>query len=350
MSPTIDACWPDRPSEVSPVRTCRTAVLLSALLTIGSTLSGMSGASAAGIVVTDAKIASGKLIVSGTTPLAGQTVTIEGRFAARSNAQRKFAFAVSTASYLPNDCILDLTMPGSAVKATVADCGPSGVSARGTWVVSGKYKVNDLVTFAGAGWRAKGDNTGKQPDVNPGLWEKLTVVGATGPTGPAGVQGPKGPTGPNGPTGGAGPKGDTGADSNMQGPDGPPGIEIASLNGDAAPITVGANYVFIGPTATVTFSATDRITVFLAGQAKSATPVSQVFVTACRKVGGTLFEFNGGYQFLALTTGFQSFAIADTTISGLDDTEEIGACIADGGSGATVEFSRVTGWVQVSSD
>jgi len=184
----------------------------------GSLALGAWSADAAGIVVTDAKIESGKLIVKGTTPSASQTVTLDGRFSTTSNTQSKFAFGIGIGSYIPTDCIVDLSAPGATAKATIANCGPRGVTSRGIWSVGAKYTKDDLVTFSGRTWRAKSDNTGKQPDVNLALWEKLTVVGAIGPTGPPGAPGAKGPTGSKGPTGEQGQKGGKGANSFEQGP------------------------------------------------------------------------------------------------------------------------------------
>ena len=75
-----------------------------------------AGVLAAGITAT-ATIAGGKLVVMGTSPLAGQAIRLDGRFNATSNASKAFAFRL--ASYFPFDCIVDLRAGANTVSVPV---------------------------------------------------------------------------------------------------------------------------------------------------------------------------------------------------------------------------------------
>lgn len=176
-----------------------------------------AAAFAPSIIVTDAKVQGGKLVVTGQTPGASQQISLDGRFTITSTAQKAFAFNLS--NYLPSDCIVELKVGALTNSAIVANCAATGLAPRGAWIASGTYLKNDLVTFQGSSWRAKLNNKGKAPDTNPTIWEKFAskggagAMGAAGPrgltgaTGPAGAQGAAGPTGPQGPVGPQGPAG-----------------------------------------------------------------------------------------------------------------------------------------------
>jgi hypothetical protein len=180
----------------------------------------------AGVTITKAEIAAGQLVVEGTSS-SGSAITLDGDFTAAINAStRKFAFSEV---YLPKSCIVKLTLGSStdtAARAVVANCGPRGLNARGAWSSTKTYVENDVVTQAGATWRAKATdvtNKNKTPTANTDFWEKLAAkgaAGAAGPTGPQGETGATGATGPKGETGATGPIGPQG----LPGVDGTPGI------------------------------------------------------------------------------------------------------------------------------
>jgi hypothetical protein len=92
---------------------------------------------AAGLVVTDAQIGGGKLIVTGTSPLANQSIELDGRFTTMSDAQRKFSFSVV---YVPADCIVQVAAGSVTRNAAVARCAvgqPRGVVVHGAVSLSG---------------------------------------------------------------------------------------------------------------------------------------------------------------------------------------------------------------------
>lgn len=76
-------------------------------------------AQAAGITVTDAKIAAGKLVVTGTTPRANQLIVLEDQFQVRSNGSAVFSFQVV---YFPSDCVVGLKTGTATQTAVVAGC------------------------------------------------------------------------------------------------------------------------------------------------------------------------------------------------------------------------------------
>jgi hypothetical protein len=90
-----------------------------------------ASAQAAGIVITDAEIAAGRLTVQGKSPVANQTVELDGRFSVQSDATRAFTFSVV---YVPRDCIVSIVAGASARNAAIANCAvgqPRGVSVDG---------------------------------------------------------------------------------------------------------------------------------------------------------------------------------------------------------------------------
>ena len=115
--------------------------------------------------------------------------------------------------------------------------------------------------------------------------------GAAGPQGPAGPQGETGPTGPAGPTGSAGPTGPTGPAGEdgdpgapgPAGPAGPPGVvgitSFPPMTATASMPPSGALFIFLGNTATVTITATQRLTASVSASASS--PVQQPGISPC---------------------------------------------------------------------
>ncbi len=112
-------------------------------LTIGL-LFGSASAQAAGIVITDAEIAAGKLTVQGKSPSANQAVELEqGQFTVQSDASRNFTFNVV---YVPADCIVRVTAGSSGRNVAVANCavGPrqgANVSGGGILVSAGYVPI-----------------------------------------------------------------------------------------------------------------------------------------------------------------------------------------------------------------
>ena len=167
-------------------------------------------AEAADVTITDAKIEGGKLVISGTTTGPNSWVRLDDQlgstFNVKSGADAAFSFGVV---YHPGDCIVELqrlispTVLGAATEALVANCGPVGISPRGAWSSAAPYATNDLVTYEGSSWRAKRNNSGRQPGAAAD-WELFAAKGDPGAAGAAGSQALAGapqevaPTGPAG--------------------------------------------------------------------------------------------------------------------------------------------------------
>jgi hypothetical protein len=180
---------------------------------------GVLSASAADVTITDAKVAGGKLVVTGTTLTASMNLKLDGAFATKSTAAKAFTFNII---YLPTDCIVEVGKLGSTAvpaKAVVAGCGPGGVHPLGAWSPATNYIEDDVVTQLGSSWRAKQNNLNKSPSTSTLDWEKFAskgdtgaagTPGAPGSPGAAGTQGIQGPQGIQGDKGDKGDKGDTG--------------------------------------------------------------------------------------------------------------------------------------------
>ncbi len=92
---------------------------------------------AAGITISDAKIAAGKLTVVGKSPGANQAVKLDNQFTTTSNAQGTFTFNVV---YVPTDCIVRLVAGGAVKHAAIANCAvapPRGADINGSVSLSG---------------------------------------------------------------------------------------------------------------------------------------------------------------------------------------------------------------------
>jgi hypothetical protein len=85
-----------------------------------------AGPAVAAITVTSVAITGGKLVVEGSSPT-GTSVLIDGKYrAAISTATRRFRLS---ATYHPDDCVIDIVLSGAAapaVKAVVGNCGEAG--------------------------------------------------------------------------------------------------------------------------------------------------------------------------------------------------------------------------------
>jgi hypothetical protein len=164
----------------------RNAAALACGVTIGI-LAATALARATDIMVTEAKIEQGKLVVTGTTLTANTQVKLDSLFTATSNGSKVFTF---TLVYHPVDCVVDLVTVGSTAtptRAVVADCGANGVNPLRSWISTKQYLTNDVVVSGGSSWRAKAPNIGKPPAANLAYWEQFVGKGPTGAQGPAGV-------------------------------------------------------------------------------------------------------------------------------------------------------------------
>jgi hypothetical protein len=132
--------------------------------------------------------------------------------------------------------------------------------------------------------------------------------GATGPAGPAGADGATGPMGPQGPagadgaTGPMGPQGPAGADGatgpmGPAGPQGPSGVvNMLSASGSGNnPNTIAPNtWSFVGPTLSVTVTATQRVYMTASKFMGSTTGASGLGIAACyQSAGGTVNTLGG---------------------------------------------------------
>jgi hypothetical protein len=175
------------------------------LMTLAASAAGADATT--DVTVTDAKIAGGKLVISGTTApntwvrLDGQP---EAAFNVKSGARGTFEFGVL---YHPGDCIVDIqrlvtpTKLGSPTSALVADCGPAGLSPRGAWNQTAQYTNNDLVTHKGSTWRARRLNANTEP-VAGAVWEQFAAAGVPQPSSGEGGAGDAPMVAPTGPAGG----------------------------------------------------------------------------------------------------------------------------------------------------
>ena len=178
-------------------------------LALATLLASAAGAHAA-VTITDAKIESARLIVTGTAS-SGAQVRLDGQegtaFNARAGADGAYSFSLV---YHPGDCMVtaEILVPpymttGESAEGLVANCGPAGVTARGAWAEAAAYVRNDLVTHEGSTWRARRNNFGHEPQAGAD-WEIFAAAGevaaADGAAGEAGAAAARTP--PTGPAGG----------------------------------------------------------------------------------------------------------------------------------------------------
>jgi hypothetical protein len=328
------------------------------VLAVAAIFAATMPAYAQNIVVTDAKIASGKLVVTGTSSKPNSTMTLEGQFTATSNTAKTFNFNVL---YHPDDCLVELTEAGSStpVRAVVANCGTRGVNPRGAWNATTKYLADDIVTSLGSSWRAKRDSHNRAPSSSPTFWEQFAAKGdqgAAGPTGAAGSQGATGATGPQGPTGPAGAQGPAGP-TGPQGQQGASGVVATySLTGHPGTSSIAANsnnWVFVGPTVMVTLTAGDRVT----GSAGISLGTTSWF--AAQFAHSICSQFNGSGSIYSLTNGNSDYEQSDVggnrtpfvtslTTNWLNaGTYKVGLCVWNYGGATIDKVEFVNGWIMV---
>ncbi len=288
------------------------------------------------VVINKSEISQGKLIVEGTSDT-GKTLSLDDTFTATINTKtRKFSFSQV---YLPKSCTVSLKLDAAntvAATALVANCGPQGLNARGSWSSARTYVENDVTTYAGSTWRAKanpGINRNQLPTTATAFWEKLAAKGDTGATG---LQGPAGPTGPQGDTGPAGPKGDTGA----QGSTGPQGLSgvLEFWSRDGTPNTslfdsTGNTYVFGSPPVSDIWigSSAQKLFVNTSLSARSYTGQHWLSLHVCWRETGTsiLHEANGYDAWGYFGDPTNNSSLAKSTVLELTPEKhyDVGPCI-----------------------
>jgi hypothetical protein len=228
-------------------------------------------------------------------------------------------------------------------------------------------------------------------DVTLGATGPEGVAGPPGPPGPQGDPGPQGETGATGPqgprgevgaTGARGPQGETGAtgDPGPMGPQGPAGatgatgeqgpqgvagiVSIAGWGGvipntlsTPADITVEGNFVFAGPTTTITTLENQRVTG--AAEAPLAhtlamNPARLFRYGLCFQAvdgGGPVTNFAGGEYSVGELNNFRTSWTAAATRVFEAGTWNVGFCVASAVN-LRIDYTdnnRVNGWVMVTN-
>jgi len=163
-----------------------------------------------------------------------------------------------------------------------------------------------------------------------------------GPQGPQGIQGIQGIQGVPGSTG-------------PQGPQGPQGIvTVAAFNGFIPASIAGSSavYIYAGPTASVTTTATQKLVAAASASVGLATPVaSQIFdygLCYSPSAGGTLTNFAGAINYISgiKNSTRQSLSASASVIPGAG-TWNVGFCIRNGTAAALDSNDYMNGWVMV---
>lgn len=142
-------------------------------------------AEAPDIIIRDARIAGGRLQISGRAPAPYARLRLDGKSAPAFNvvARGDRSFALS-AVYLPKDCIVSLqrVLPTGALgpvsEAVVANCAPVALTPRGNWAGATAYERLDLVSYQGASWLAARDTAGEEPGRSE-AWQLFAAAAAT---------------------------------------------------------------------------------------------------------------------------------------------------------------------------
>ena len=188
------------------------------------------------------------------------------------------------------------------------------------------------------------------------LWKDdfIVTVGEEGPQGPTGAPGPTGATGvpgANGPTGTTGPAGPTGPG----GATGATGIVTTAFWGGQVGSTAGTGglWVFLGPQATVTTTATQRLTATV--EAPLGLPVGSAAQNAqidlCRQpaAGGAITNFSGLlYSVHRMVGERRSYTAVGSIVPGLGQWR-VGMCVLHGGPAAISDNDWANGWVLVTN-
>ncbi len=193
----------------------------------------------------------------------------------------------------------------------------------------------------------------------PGAPGALGPTGATGVLGPIGPQGPAGPTGPTGsmgapgatgPAGAAGAAGATGA----TGAAGPAGVvSLANINMGFGSWPGNPGFAFFGSTATITTTATQRVTGVISAFGVTDGPTLRALssYSLCSRANGATTAptpFGGGMQMLDVLVTYQrtAFTASETATLGAG-TWEVGMCGSVAGGNNVVGAS--SGWLMVTN-
>jgi hypothetical protein len=162
------------------------------------------------------------------------------------------------------------------------------------------------------------------------------------PAGPAGAPGSKGDKGDKGD---AGAKGDTGATGV---------VSTAEWTGLVGGIPGGTNnYVFAGPTGTVTTTATQRVTASASAAMGAASGTESTTLALCKQpdAGGALSELGGVDHFqaaVAMDTPERVYSESQSGVPGAG-TWKIGLCIQNPGATAITHNDYSIGWAIVTN-
>lgn len=180
-----------------------------------------------------------------------------------------------------------------------------------------------------------------------------SVNGTPGPAGPAGPAGPQGATGPSGPAGPQGPQGATGP----AGPAGPQGssgvVSVAAFNGfvGASIAASSSAFVFVGPTATVTITAGQKIIACASAPMGVTTGTATADIGMCfapSPANTPVTNFVGNnYSTVEISTTRLTYS-ASATIAGLAaGTYTIGFGVRNSSATAINKNDFLNGWVMV---
>jgi collagen triple helix repeat protein len=165
------------------------------------------------------------------------------------------------------------------------------------------------------------------------------VKGDTGAQGPIGPQGPEGPQGAIGSIGLAGARGVPGLPG-AAGPQGPSGVvTIATLTGSvpiSIPQTLGTDFAFVGRTASVALTATQRITATgtaMFGHREAGSPTLD-FTMCWQQATGPVFQMMPGFYLTSVmpsdTSARMPYAVTASTTAPLLNgagTYTVGYCV-----------------------
>jgi hypothetical protein len=240
----------------------------------------------------------------------------------------------------------------------VANAGTTLTASLPPDVLPGSYRIfliqskRDDKPRNGRWWH---DDDDRDRDVTATFDVTLGAVGPQGEAGPPGPPGDMGPMGPQGPTG-------------PTGPQGPPGVSgIVSIAGwgglipntltTPGDISLEGNYVFAGPTTTVTTLENQRVTgaaeAPLAHTLSPMNPARQFRYGLCFQPvgGGSLTNFAGdSYSVGELNNYRTSWMAAATRVLGAG-TWNVGFCVASATNLAVTynDNDFVNGWVMVTN-
>jgi hypothetical protein len=180
------------------------------------------------------------------------------------------------------------------------------------------------------------------------------ATGADGPAGAPGADGAHGATGTDGVTGATGPPGATGP-AGPPGPTGPNGVvSTHSWGGDVSDAIAGdaTDYVFAGPTVTVTLAAgqtvagvADAVLGFVAIPSPQAISYTLCFEPSS---GGAVTPASNPTVPTAEAFNQNASFSASAAFSPGQGEWRIGFCVLNDGSSALDDNDRVNGWIQVS--